>query len=105
MPKTNALLPIEMYHFSGWDLIPGIYQSVSDLGFDYSCNYINIKNRCKNDIYISFDGVNDHEFVRANDRLDVYTLPRFTHGGFRRYSKIYVRGPMSVGVIYVSAYG
>jgi len=105
MTRTNALLPIEMIHFDGLDLIPGTYQVVNEMGFDHSCNYINIKNTCKNDIFISFDGVTDHDHISAWDRLDIYTMPRLSKGEFRKYTNVYVRGPVSIGTIYVSAYG
>ena len=105
MSETNAFTPVEMIHFDTADLLVGTYKVINELGLDHKCNFINLTNCGKNSMTLSFDGVTDHEFLTAGGRLDIYTLPRFNKGNFRKYSKLYVRGPASIGWLYLAAYG
>jgi hypothetical protein len=100
----NAIVPIGLTSISALTLDLGTYKLINATGLDEACILLRIISHSKNIIYISFDGVLDHDYLQPGHTLQINTSFNTTSTRFKKISKIYVRGPLSVGHIYLSGY-
>lgn len=84
--------PIEMKRLSA--LATTNYQLVYD-GIPEPCSFLELYNHESRGIYISFDGITDHDYLRRLDKVEIYTQANADvisgFAQFRRGSKIYVK--------------
>ena len=104
MSLKNSVVPIVMTSIDSGDLSIDEYNVVSETGFDEACYMIRITNRSKDDVFISFDGVTDHDYIRDDTFIQIEPPVMIDKSNFRKLTKVYVRGTTSVGFIYVAAY-
>ena len=104
MSSKNAVQSIERTVLDASELV-GAYLPINELGFTRSCFMIRIVNRNKSDILLSFDGVTDHEYVRADEVLNIIIPPDSrSKVNFAKGTIIYASAAFAVGYIYLSGY-
>ena len=88
--------------------VTSLYAPLNGTGFSQSPFFIRINNASTMPITISYDGVNNHEFVQSNG---VFELPSQTNAQpnaqvalFPKNTIVYVKGPTGTGNIYLSGY-
>lgn len=83
----------------------GAYLPFNPTGTEAPCFYIRINNDSTEAVLISFDGVNDHEFVAAGDKFDLWLQanrgPVNQSAYLAQGSIIYVKNYDDVGTGYV----
>lgn len=104
MAIKNAFLPIPLTSFNAASLVLGTYKVINSSGLDEACAMIRIFNHGKNIIFISFDGILDHDYLRSGKDMQIDTSFSTSNARFKKITNIYVRGPASIGKIYLSAY-
>lgn len=84
------------------------YTALNGTGFAEAPFFIRINNASSMAITVSYDGVNNHEFIAANT---VFELPSQTNSQpnaqialFPKYTIVYVKGTAGTGNIYLSGY-
>ena len=100
----DSLLPTEMIYFDTAGLDPVSYNVINSYGFEGACFIVRLINASDSSIVISYDGVNDHEYISTYDsvalnfQINNATLPKWT--------KLYARGVTGKfgGNIYVTGY-
>jgi hypothetical protein len=85
-------------------LLLATYKIVSVTGLDEPCYMIRFVNRTKDNVFISFDGDIDHEYLGHDKEIEIVSPFAPDFSDFRKLTKIYVRGTPSIGRIYVAAY-
>ena len=107
---VNYVSPIEKVYFDSTSLNPAIYQAINTYGLDEACTMIRIINTSDVDIYMSYDGVHDHDYVRAYKSHTLNLQLNATGSGdiakMKKYSKVYIKGsvPKFGGYIYLVGY-
>jgi len=106
---SNVITPMEMQSIDAATLGLGAYSTFNDAGIEGALCFIRITNDSDTDVYISYDGVNDHEFIEAGERIEVYfqanSAPTNYVSKLKKYTVIYIRGnAQSTGYIYVAGY-
>jgi len=102
--SKNAIQSIERTVLDASELI-GEYLPINELGFTKSCFMIRIVNRNKSDILLSFDGVTDHEYIRADETLEIIIPPDTGNKvNFAKGTIVYASAAFAVGYIYLSGY-
>ena len=84
------------------------YQPIDTAGLEQPCFYVRIINASDEDVTISYDGVDDHDYLPAGQTL---TLPLQSHSQPSNYvaqmkagAKVYVKGTAGAGSIYIAGY-
>jgi hypothetical protein len=84
------------------------YRPLNGTGFEQAPFFIRINNASSTAITVSYDGINDHEFLAANT---VFELPSQTNSQpnahialFPKYTVVYIKGTAGTGAIYLSGY-
>jgi len=105
--KTNVLYPIELSSFDATSLT-NAYQVVNVNGIPLPCSVINIVNTSGVPIMLSFDGINDHDVVRAYGHITYnFQLNAESKALLKKFTKLYVKyilGAGKGGDIYVTGY-
>lgn len=105
--KNNVLaVPLSSFNTTG---LTTAYQAINTSGFAHPCFYIKIVNNSGTDITLSYDGVNDHEFVRTKTDLPLNfqtnSQPQAQSALLRKGTVVYVKGAgASTGLVYLSGY-
>lgn len=88
--------------------VTGTYAAVNGLGFANPPFFVRIINGSSTAITVSYNGVDDHEFIPANT---VFELPSQANAQpnaqvalFPRNTQVYVKGTAGTGSVYVSGY-
>jgi len=88
--------------------VTGLYAPLNGTGFQQAPFFIRIVNASTTAITISYNGVNDHEFIPSNG---VFELPSQTNSQpnghvalFPKNTIVYVKGTAGTGNIYLSGY-
>lgn len=88
--------------------IGGAYAAINAGGLPEACFLIRIINDSTAGIDISYDGVNDHDFVRDDDVLQIgfqtNSQPNNQTALLKKGTVIYVSGTPGVGTIYLVGY-
>jgi len=84
------------------------YAALNGTGFSQAPFFIRIINASNMAITISYNGVDDHEYVPANS---VFELPSQTNSQpnaqvalFPKYTVVYIKGTAGTGTVYLSGY-
>lgn len=112
MAHKNRILAIPLTSFAAASLTAS-YQAINSNGLDEACFLLRIINENSTGITISYDGINDHDFLAGT----AAAIPREileldfsagSHSGsplkFAKGMKVYVKGSAGVGTIYLSGY-
>ena len=88
--------------------VTSLYAPLNGTGFVQAPFFIRINNASTASITISYDGVNNHEFLAANT---VFELPSQTNSQpnaqvalFPKNTIVYIKGTAGTGNIYLSGY-
>ena len=107
--SKNSVSAIEMIHYDVNLLDPVAYDVINSLGLDEPCFIIRIINNSDGDITISYDGMNDHDYLQAYSHLtlnfqtnsqvdnDTMSMIKGTH--------VYVRGTYGKFGVYIYLVG
>jgi len=104
MSRKNSIAPIVMTSIDSNDIDIGEYRIVNEDGFDEACYMIRITNRTKDDVFVSYDGVIDHDYIPHDTYIQIEPPMMIDKSNFRKLTKVYVRGTRSAGFIYVAGY-
>lgn len=88
--------------------ITGSYAAINTNGFEAAPFLIRIMNASNKDVTVSFDGVNDHDYVLAasTDMLPVQanSQPKAYLALFKKGTVVYVKGTAGTGNIFLSGF-
>jgi len=93
--------------FNAGGLDPIAFKPINTLGLIRPCCLIRIVNRAKHDVFISYDGVNEHDFIPHGEVLEVNIRTSVGHDEDAQFSKrtiVYVKGSVSIGYIHITGY-
>ena len=108
MATKNVLLPIPLSSINS-AAFTGAYQLLSAAaGLPTACVIMRIINNSDKDVTVSYDGINDHDFVRTGTSfaIDAQTnaQPSSLKSCFAAGTKIYVKGNAGAGLVYIAGY-
>ena len=103
----DIIVPIEIQSIDTAGIGAGAYSEIGN-PLEGALAFIRITNTSNTDVYISYDGVNDHEFIPATNRISSYfqvnSSPTNHVSKLRKETMLYIRGVAGVGLVYVSGY-
>jgi len=86
----------------------GAYTAFDTSGIEQPCFFIRVTNDSDTNVFISYDGINDHEYVQNDNKLDINIQTNSSPGNYvaklRKGTVVYVRGIAGTGSIYLSGY-
>lgn len=109
MAIKNNVLPITLRSQSA-ALFTGNFVVVNAPGLTQPCFFIRINNATNRDVFLSFDGVTEHEFLSAGQVLELSTQTNSQPSNyvalFSSNTKIYVKtnGGAGTGALYISGW-
>lgn len=107
MPVKNSIATVPMTTFLS-SSVTGTYAPIITGGLAHACFSISITNNSTQDITISFDGVNDSDYIPKATIKNIpplYALIAQTNSAqFPLGTQIYVKGTAGTGDIYVAGY-
>ncbi len=107
MAATNFVVPLKLATFNSASLT-GAYQVVDALGLPHSVFLLRIINNATTAVQISYNGIDDHDYIRPNSELQLSfqnnSQPNNFIANMRQGTKIYVKGTAGVGTIAVTGY-
>jgi hypothetical protein len=108
MAYQNKVLPITLSSINS-ATFTGAYQLLSAAaGLPHSCTQLHIANNADVSITISYDGVNDHDFLLAATDRQLYfqsnALPQGYAASLAQGTKVYVKGSAGTGLVYLSGW-
>jgi hypothetical protein len=84
------------------------YLPINSTGLPYACFLLRIVNDSTQPVTISYDGINDHEYLLNADFYNINGQTNAQPAGFVSLfaagTKVYVKGTAGTGSIYLSAY-
>lgn len=113
MSQKNAVWPMPLMFVDTDDIATDTWTVAVDDDDNEIVGYplimLRITNASSQDIYISFDGVNKHEFIEANSRIEINfqanQSPNNQVSKLPSNTKLYVQGPTSQDeYVYFSGY-
>jgi len=106
MSSVNRFLPIELTSINAATFVIGAYKPINPLGFDEACKLVRIINRTKGtDIFISFDGTTDHDYLQYGQEMEINTIYYLgARSGIKRLTKVFVRAAWGIGSVYLIGY-
>lgn len=81
------------------------YKAINSSGLAHPCFSINIRNNSTQDVTVSYDGVNDHEYIPKATSITVSgqaNVPQFATVPAKTI--VWVKGTAGTGNIYLSGY-
>jgi len=88
--------------------VTGAYAPLNGTGFSQAPFFIRINNASNKAITISYNGVDDHEFLFPDSFLEIATQTNSQPGShvalFPKHTIVYIKGAAGVGTIYLSGY-
>lgn len=101
------MLAIPLQSINSAGLAAG-YTAANSITLSHNVSILRINNAASTAITISYDGTADHEFLAANQVLQIEaqtnSLPNAFACNFKTGTIIYFKGTAGVGSIYVSGY-
>jgi len=103
----NSVKPLLLASFNSAGMT-GNYQVANGLGFAHAPFLVRIINASNAAVTVSFNGVDDHDFIPANSVLVLPTQsesqPKAQVALFPKNTKVFLKGAAGVGIIYVAGY-
>ncbi len=108
MSIKNMILPIPLSTANS-AAFAGAYVLLSGAGgVTHPCIMLRIINDSNVDVTISYDGVNDHDFIPANTQLTLNfqtnSQPQNNVCSLAQGTRIYVKGAAGIGLVYLSGF-
>lgn len=108
MAVKNIVLPIPLSSVASSTFLGAYLLLSATTGLPHPCIIIRIVNNSDTDATISYDGVNDHDFVPAMGSLNLEfqtnSQPQNQVCSLAQGTKIYVKGTVGIGLIYLAGY-
>jgi hypothetical protein len=106
--NKNRVNALGLISISSAAMIPATYQPISATGSSYPFFLLRIQNLSNQAIFISYDGVTDHEYMTADSIFEMNTQDNASPNGmvalWPKGSNVWVKGAAGIGTIYASAY-
>ncbi len=103
----DIIVPIELQSVDTATIGAGAYSEVGNPLEGALC-FIRITNDSNTDVFISYDGITDHEYIPAGDRIETYfqlnAAPNNYVAKLKEGAIVNIRGTAGVGLVYVSGY-
>lgn len=107
MGIKNIVLAIPMTSINS-NTVGAAYQAINPNGLPFACFDLKIVNNATTDVFVSYDGVTDHDYVPFTSGFQIPTQtnaqPQNMVALFRKGLKVYVKGTAGVGFIYLVGY-
>lgn len=108
MAVKNSIQPILLTSINS-AAFTGAYQLLSaSTGLDNPCFLIRIINNSNQNITISYDGINDHDFLPTLNTVQLpfqsNSQPNNFVAQIAKGTRIYVKGAAGAGLVYLSGY-
>lgn len=107
MHVRNILLPIPLTNVASSTLTSS-YEAINSSGLTHPCNILRLISTSSTAVTISYDGVNDHDFLPAGQTLQINAttngLPPEHTATFQEGTVVYVKGTAGTGNIYLAGY-
>lgn len=108
MSVKNSIQPIPLTSINS-ATFTGNYQLISGAGgLTNSCIILRIINNSNIGVTVSYDGINDHDFVPANSVLQLPFQSNAQPNNFSaliaKGTRIYVKAAAGAGIVYLSGY-
>ena len=104
----DYIVPIEMQSLNANTLGIASYEPFNAAGVEGSLSFIRVTNDSNTDVYLSYDGIHDHEFIPAGKTIQVYfqanSILASNVSLLRKYTVLSLRGNAGVGFIYLAGY-
>jgi len=88
--------------------VTGMYAPLNGIGFAHPPFFFTITNASNQPILISYNGIDDHDFLAANTSFDFPTQsnsqPNAQVALFPKNTIVYIKGVAGTGSIYLSGY-
>lgn len=108
MSQKNYITPIKLRGVDTAGIAIDTWTVFTGSGLEGSCFFLRITNASDTDVFISYDGVNAHEYLTADDRININFQSNSSPAGYvsklRKGSLLYVRGVAGTGLVYLSGY-
>ena len=106
--SKDSIKPLLIASINSTTLLIGTYAVVNTDGLDGPCFMIRMTNAASGTVFISYDGVNDHDILLAGEvlQLDFQTNSRPGNkvAQLAKGTKVYLRGTAGTGFIYLSGW-
>jgi hypothetical protein len=105
----NNVLPILLSSFDA-STLSGVYQPITNAGgIEQPIFYVKINNDSNYPFFLSYDGVNDHDYILASSiwymNFQTNNLPNNHVAQLPRYTQLYAKVALAgIGKIYVSGF-
>lgn len=108
MSVRNTMLPVSLGTLAASSLSTS-YAAINSSGLSQACAIIRIINNSNQDITISYDGTNDHDFVPKTTSVNLYfqssSQPNNMVAKLAKGTVVYAKAAASgTGNVYVSGY-
>jgi len=105
MASTNKIEPNVRHTFNSASLT-GSYQSMSAGGFSFDLAVYKAYNGGTTDVDVSYDGVNDHDFIPAGGTfiLDIQSNKEGDKAAWPKGRQTFLKGTAGTGTIYETGY-
>jgi hypothetical protein len=108
MAVKNIVLPIPLSSINS-SAFSGAYQLLSGAaGITHACIILHIVNNSTMDVTVSYDGVNDHDYIPTKTARDIQfqanALPQTSNCSLAQGTKIYVKGTAGTGLVFLSGF-
>jgi len=107
MAVKNKVLAIPLTNVAS-STLGASYLPINATGLANPCFLIRITNASNKDVTISYDGVNDHEYLVSATFMDINaqtnSQPNTNIANFATGTVVYVKGTAGTGIIYLSGY-
>lgn len=110
MSKMNKIRILELDSINANTLDPVTWTPFTAGHLREACFLLRITNRSDAQIFVSFDGANDHEYIPVNGNIEVELPPNATainnhYPSFKNRTTVYLRGnPFKDGYVFLSGY-
>lgn len=103
----NSVKPLVLTNISS-TTVGGTYAAINASGFEHAPFFIRIINHSDKDITVSYNGVDDHEFVITGSVFELSSQtnsqPNAQVALLPKKTVVYVKGTAGTGTIYLSGY-
>jgi len=100
MATKNFILHVPLASISS-AAVTASYQAINSGGLPNACHGITITNDSNQDVTVSFDGTNDHDYLPAGESLTINTPPPLLNGN-RAGTVVSVKGTAGTGNVYLA---
>jgi len=107
MAVKNIIMAIPLTNIAS-SALTTTYQAINPGGIPHSCCILRLNSTSSTSVTISYDGVNDHEFLLAGDSFTIAVQnnaqPNNFIANFPLGTVVYAKGTAGTGALYLSGY-